>query len=237
MNSRHRTVIVVQARMGSTRLPQKMLMDLNGHRIIDWVAIRANKSKLAEQVVFAIPNSSRDDILAEHLTSQGLDVVRGSEDDVLSRYCKAAEAYDADIIVRVCADNPMVSGECIDCLIRHFTSLGSYDYVYNHIPVGNSFPNGFGAEVVSRDILSFLNSRARQNEHREHIFNYIWENKESFRIGTLSPIDLRMRVPHIRLDVDTIEDLEWLRRLALNPDDSDYAIIKAALEFPKPNGY
>lgn len=213
-----------------------MLLDLNGHRIIDWVAMRTSKATLATRVIFAIPDSSRDDILEDHLNKKGLDVVRGPEDDVLSRYCRAAEASEADNIVRVCADNPMVSGECIDSLIKHFAGLDSCDYAYNHIPVGNSFPNGFGAEVVSRETLSFIDSRARQKEHREHIFNYIWENEASFRISTLSPIDMRLRVPDVRLDIDTLEDLEWLRRLELNPEDSDYAIIKAALKLPKPDG-
>ena len=131
-----RTVAIIQARLGSTRLPMKSLLCLRGHAIIDWVVDRVMTASLLDEVVVACPDTARDAVLADHLERRHVHVVPGSEQDVLSRFVLAAEASRADRVVRVCADNPLIWGEAIDRLIRQF-DRGGCDYCYNHIPRAN----------------------------------------------------------------------------------------------------
>lgn len=222
-----RTVAVVQARLGSSRLPMKSLLCLRGTPIIDWVTRRVSQSVLADQTVAAIPDAALDAVLAEHLQRQGVPCFRGDEHDVLSRVYHAARAFGADRVVRVCADNPLVCGEAIDELLR-FHGAGGVDYAYNHVPKNNLWPDGLGAEVVSLAVLEDLHRKAARPEHREHCFSYIWENAMDYRIGTFDPADPSLRRPELRLDIDTREDYCRLARMDIHPDISAGEIIALA---------
>ncbi|MEG1609784.1 MAG: NTP transferase domain-containing protein, partial [Bilophila sp.] len=112
-----KTVIVIQARLGSSRLPCKTLLSLHGLPVIDWVVRRCARARLADALVVALPDTRQDDVLANHLHAQGIAVFRGSEQDVLARMYGAAAAHKAEAVVRVCADNPLIWGEEIDNLI------------------------------------------------------------------------------------------------------------------------
>ena len=147
-----KTVIVIQARLGSSRLPCKTLLNLHGLPVIDWVVGRCARSELADDLVVALPDTRRDEVLARHLRAQGVNTFRGSEQDVLSRMHGAAAAHGADLVVRVCADNPLIWGGEIDNLIRFYQrehTAGNCDYAYNHIPRNNLYPDGLGAEILS----------------------------------------------------------------------------------------
>ena len=151
-----KTVIVIQARLGSSRLPCKTLLNLHGLPVIDWVVGRCARSELADDLVVALPDTRRDEVLARHLRAQGVNIFRGSEQDVLSRMHGAAAAHGADLVVRVCADNPLIWGGEIDNLIRFYQrehAAGNCDYAYNHIPRNNLYPDGLGAEIVSFELL------------------------------------------------------------------------------------
>ena len=144
-----KTVIVIQARLGSSRLPCKTLLNLHGLPVIDWVVGRCARSELAD--------TRRDEVLARHLRAQGVNTFRGSEQDVLSRMHGAAAAHGADLVVRVCADNPLIWGGEIDNLIRFYQrehTAGNCDYAYNHIPRNNLYPDGLGAEIVSFELFT-----------------------------------------------------------------------------------
>jgi len=210
--------IIVQARMSATRLSNKMMLWLHGYPVIEWVFRRVSQAKLATRVIFALPDNTADNILAEYLTRLGAQVFRGSEADVVARYWGAAQLCDAGQIVRVCADNPFVSGSEIDRLIEFYNS-GDYDYAYNHIPRGNSYPDGLGAEIVNKKVLSRINWGARSPEHREHVFSYIWANATEFKIGTCDPLDTSLAHPELKLDMDTLQDyqqlLQWPMRLEM----------------------
>lgn len=223
------TVIIVQARMGATRLPNKMMLWLHGYPVIEWVFRRVSQSGLARKIIFALPDGMSDDILAEYLAKLGAEVFRGSETDVVSRYWEAAQSCNATQIVRVCADNPFVSGQEIDRLIE-FYNKGCYDYAYNHIPKGNSYPDGLGAEIVSGEILARITQEAHVPEHREHIFNYIWANAAQFRIGTCDPLDASLAHPELKLDLDTLQDYRKLLQWPVRPDMSAAEVIAIADE-------
>ena len=130
-----RTIAVIQARLGSQRLPEKMLADLGGHSLLEWVVTRVRRSTMLDEVIVATTEESRDDRLAAECERLGVNVIRGSTDDVLSRFAKAIEDDAADAVVRICADNPFIDPACIDQLVREYRKSGA-EYAFNHRPHG-----------------------------------------------------------------------------------------------------
>lgn len=209
-------VAVIQARMSSTRLPGKMLRKLHGHPLADWVVKRVKSASLLDGVVVATSNDASDDVLAEYLVSQGVEVYRGSLEDVLGRMYEAARLAGATHVVRICGDDPLVSGIEVDNLVRFFLD-SDCDYAFNNVPRGmNLYPRGMGAEISSFALFEEMAQIAKEPSQREHCFNYVWDNPERFRIATFDPPDKRMRHPHLKMDVDTPEDYERLASLPLN---------------------
>ena len=211
-----KTIGIIQARIGSTRLPNKMLLSLHGKPIIEWVVSRAKKSKLLDDVIVAIPNTKKNDILEYYLKKLNVKVFRGSESNVLNRFYEATKTENADFIVRICADNPLICGEEIDNLIKFYLNK-ECDYAYNHIPKNNLYPDGLGAEIVSFKLLEWLNKNVKENKHKEHCFSYIWDNQDKFIIKTFNP-KKELQYPNIKLDVDIFDDFY---KLALKPIDID----------------
>ena len=200
-----RVLAIVQARMGASRLPNKMMMWLHGYPIIEWVRQRVGKIEGVGDVVFALPDTHLDNVLAIFLEKKEEKIFRGDEADVLGRFRGAAMANNATHVVRICADNPFISSRAIDDLIDFYFS-NNCDYAYNHIPVKNTYPDGLGAEIVSMKILEALHIKAKKEEEREHIFNYIWNNPKDFSIKTLNPLNDAISFPDVKLDIDTIGD-------------------------------
>ena len=143
-------------------------------------------------------------------------MVPGSEQDVLSRFVLAAEASHADRVVRVCADNPLIWGEAIDRLIRQF-DRGGCDYCYNHIPRANRWPDGLGAEIVSRGLLDSIAEKAVEPSEREHCLNYIWDHQQDFTIRTFDPREEWLCRPEVKLDIDTADDFCKLALMPIDP--------------------
>lgn len=228
MNS-PRVVAIVQARLGSSRLPLKSLLCLKGHPIVDWVANRLKKTRELDDLIFAIPDTALDNILADHLERNEIRYIRGSENDVLERFLKAAAVTNADLIVRVCADNPLISPEAVDSLIR-FYKKNHVDYAYNHIPRSNLWPDGLGAEIISRKTLEYMGEHAKNASQREHCLNYIWDNPGDWKIATYDPKEKWLQRPDLKLDVDSIEDFQNLAALNIYPNMSLEEIIKACDE-------
>ena len=199
-----KTVAIIQARMGASRLPNNMLLYMHGYPICEWVFRRVMQARYLDMVVFAIPNGKKDDVLAWYLQSKGANVLRGSEHDLVDRYYKVAKHVDADQIVRVCADNPLICGSEIDRLID-FYGKERCDYAYNHIPRGNSYPDGLGAEICSRELLEEIYKNAEGQQQREHLFNYVLDCHEDYIIKTFDPSD-KIAYPELKFDLDTIDD-------------------------------
>ena len=203
---------IVQARMGSSRLPGKMMMTLLEIPMIEWVLRRVLSAKAVSNVVLATSVSPSNDELAAIAKKLNCLTVRGDENDVLSRFFRAAEIATANHYVRVCADNPLICPLHIDELIR-FHLKGQYDYSFNHIPkLNNGFSDGMGAEIMSARTLKTL---AEKNpllnaDCREHVTKYIWDHPENFTVGMpiASPPWNR---PELKFDVDTLQDFEHLK--------------------------
>jgi spore coat polysaccharide biosynthesis protein SpsF len=163
-----KTVCIVQARMGSTRLPGKVLLPLNGHTVIGEVLSRCKKIVGVDEVVCAIPTTPGDDVLAEEAKKYTA-VIRGPEHDVLARYWMAAKSTNADIIMRVTADCPCLSPEiCGDILETR--AMHGVDYASNCHP--RTFQRGMDCEVFTFDLLRRAHENAGSNE-REHVTTWM----------------------------------------------------------------
>lgn len=224
-----KTLALIQARLGSSRLPLKSLLCLRGLPLVDWIVRRVATATLVDQVVVAIPDTPLDDVLQAHLQDKGIACFRGSENDVLHRFYEAGRAFNATQIVRICADNPLVSGEAIDQLLQFYAQSGA-DYAYNHIPRNNRWPDGLGAETLSFALLEELERKASLPEHREHCLSYLWDNAGSYSIATFDPANPLLCRPELKLDMDTKEDF---RRLALLPLRPDMSMLDIVALFPR----
>lgn len=197
--------VVIQARMGSTRLPGKTLEPLGDATVLDWVVERCNESERADLVVVATSTNAEDDAIAEHLDQRGdATVVRGSADDVLARYIAAAAAVDADQLVRVTADCPFVEPELIDVAVEIASEV---DYVATGLD--GRFPRGLDLEVVRRAALETAHAEAEDPTEREHVTPFIVRRPERFRCAPL-PAPPWARRPDVRLTLDEPADLVLL---------------------------
>lgn len=221
-------VAIVQARLGSSRLPLKSLLCLRGLPVIDWVMSRLRKSALLSGIIAAIPDTPLDRVLGQHLEARGYDYLAGPESDVLRRFVMAADATGADYVVRVCADNPLIWGEAIDRLIA-FYAANECDYAWNHVPRDNMWPDGLGAEIISAPLLREIDRLATLPAQREHCLNYIRDNAENYRLATFNPAEAWLCRPELKLDLDSVADFERLALLPLAPD-MDAAQIVAACD-------
>ena len=229
-----RVVAVVQARMGSSRFPGKMLAKLGDEELLSWVLSRVCDAKKLDQVVLATSTSRDDDQLAELASTFKVLVVRGSQDDVLDRFIQAAKESKADLVVRVCADNPFVAAEEIDRLVVAHKS-GSFDYSCNHQQrLDNRYADGFGAEILSTSLLNEILKLTTLTAHREHVTSYVWDNSAKFKIQAVeAPPELAF--PEVKLDIDTPEDLqklnEFVKKYAITTTSSATKIVQAFNEF------
>lgn len=220
-------VAIVQARLGSARLPLKSLVCLKGAPIIDWVVARLAGATEISRIVVAIPDTPLDAALGDYLRQKGIAVHAGPEDDVLTRFQEAAARTGAELVVRVCADNPLIWGEAVDRLVR-FYRKSRLDYAYNHIPRGNLWPDGLGAEIISAPLLEEICALAKTPAQREHCFNYIWDNAASYRIGTFDPEEEWLRRPELKFDIDTAGDYQRLALLPIHPGIGARELLAAA---------
>lgn len=224
-------VALVQARMGSTRFPGKMVSDLGGRPVLEWVLQRTKQAKLLDKVVLATTDLSRDDVLEELAKRLDVAVFRGSESDVLGRFAVAANLHGADVVVRICADNPFIDAREIDRLVEYFENIPC-DYACNHQDrLENLYADGFGAEILSNALLQRIARDASNVKYREHATSYIWDNHEEFIIRAV-PAPKQLAYPELRFDVDTAQDLDRLKELVsagVGVDAAAPEIVRIAL--------
>lgn len=194
-------VAIIQARMGSKRLPGKVMMDITGKPMIQHVIDRARKIKGVTDVVLATTYLPEDDILEDVYGC----VFRGSPDDVLTRYYKAAIAFKADVIVRITGDCPLLNPEVSSKVLSAFGSIRN-DYCSNVIQ--RTYPKGLDTEVMSMSALETVFKEAELPRHREHVTSYILDNISIFNFtSVVSQCSSNL----INLSVDTQEDLDRVR--------------------------
>jgi aminopeptidase-like protein/spore coat polysaccharide biosynthesis protein SpsF (cytidylyltransferase family) len=223
-------VAIVQARMGSTRFPRKMLACLDGIPLLEWVLCRLAGAKTLDQIVLATSDCENDNALVDLAVRLGVKVYRGSESDVLARFVGAATMSNADNVVRICADNPFIDPGEVDRLVNFFVAH-QCDYACNHQDrLGSGYADGFGAEICSTDLLQKIAVRAKEPRHREHATLFLWDHASEYKLLTVpAPADLAF--PELRFDVDTQDDLAKLDALVkagVDINTSAHDIVKVA---------
>ncbi len=202
-----KVVSIVQARLGSTRLPGKVLQDLCGRTMLGRVIERLRATASIDDVMIATTNLSKDDPIVEECQKHAVSYWRGDESDVLDRYFQSAKTAQADIIVRVTSDCPLIDPEITDKTIRAFLEELP-DYAANTLT--RTYPRGLDTEVLSMPALTRTWQQAKEGYEREHVTPYIIEHPAEFRL--LSVTGDQDYSGH-RWTVDTPEDLAFIREV------------------------
>ncbi len=206
MSRNRKVVAIIQARVGSTRLPGKVLQDICGKPMLWHMINRLKFSQKLDNIILAIPDSAPNDQLEGFAKRLGLACFRGSEEDVLSRYYRAAVEFGGDVIVRVTSDCPLIDPVVTDAVVReHLNS--EVDYT-----VSSNFPRGLDTEVFSLEALERTYKETGQDYEREHVTPYIYQHPEIFKLKSLEATG-KLRRPDLRLTVDTEEDLQLIREI------------------------
>lgn len=215
-----RVLIIVQARMGSTRLPGKVMKPLLGKPLLAHLLERLERVSQADQVVVATPEGVAEQFivdLVERFPSVGL--FRGSEHDVLARYHGAAHQFGGEVIVRVTSDCPLIdpniTGRCIEAFLAD-----DLDYVSTGLR--RTFPRGLDTEVFSLEALGVAFHEAVDPPEREHVTPFLYHRPERFRLFGVTAEEDRS---DLRLTVDTPEDFELVRRIyeTLYPEQPNFS--------------
>ena len=205
-----KTVAIIQARMGSTRLPGKVLEDLAGKPMLVRVVERVKRARTIEEIVIVTTDNSVDNKISELCISHSWQCFRGSEEDVLDRYYRAAMAYKADPVVRITSDCPLIDPAVIDLVVSEFFKLSpGVDFVSNDIPV-RTYPRGLDSEAIKFEALERAWRKDDDPVSREHVTPYIKRHPELFN---LNGVTAESDYSEMRWTVDTSEDLDFVRRI------------------------
>ncbi len=209
-----KTVAIIQARMSSTRLPGKVLLDLAGEPMLVWVVERTRLAKTIDEVVVATTTDPSDDPLEVVCQARGYLCYRGSLYDVLDRYYQSARQLNADIVVRITADCPLIDPGVVDKTVQEFLNTNA-DFAANRLPLpwGRTYPVGLDTEVCSLAGLELAWKEAQLTYQREHVMPFFYDQPERFRIQHVNhPVDYGA----LRWTVDTPEDLALVRQICEN---------------------
>jgi len=221
-----RVVAIIQARMGSTRLPGKILEKIGDKPLLEILVNKLKNSQFIDDIVIATTNNQNDDVVEKFSQNLNINYYRGSEKDVLGRYVEAAEKFNADVVVRVTGDNPLTDIELVDKLIyAHFKNNSEYTYCLDT-------PLGISAEIVNSNILKEISLKADLDFDREHVTPYIRSHPENYKILNFTS---NLKNQYIRLTVDTKEDLDLIKIIHQNLGDFENLNVKDIINFLKLN--
>ncbi|WFR83088.1 glycosyltransferase family protein [Arthrobacter sp. Y-9] len=207
-----RVVAVIQARVGSSRLPGKVLRPLGGRPVLEWVVNAARRAEGIDEVVIATSSESGDDAIVEFASTRALKVIRGSEDDVLSRFLLAIEETQADAVVRLTADCPLLDSTVISQVVSLWRTDTTLDYVST--TQVRSLPRGLDVELATASALVRADLRSEPH-HRAHVTSSLYEEGSEFSRAALT---FTPRFDHYRVTLDTVEDAALLDALVASLD-------------------
>jgi len=208
-------VAIIQARMGSTRLPGKVLLDLGGDTVLARVVHRVRRSKLICGVVVATTRDSRDDAIIAECRRIEVECFRGEELDVLDRYQRSALSSAANAVVRITSDCPLIEPEVSDKVIQAFLDQAP-DYASNTLT--RTYPRGLDTEIMTASALLRAWQEARQDYQRVHVTPYLYQNPEMFKIVQVTA---EADYSEHRWTLDTPEDLAFLRAVYRRTGNDD----------------
>ncbi|MED4534086.1 glycosyltransferase family protein [Metabacillus fastidiosus] len=198
---------IIQARMGSTRLPGKVLKTVNGKTLLEYQIERVQNAKTIDQIIVATTIQESDQSIVDFCRKIGVDYYRGSENDVLSRYYETAKSFDVDIIVRLTSDCPIIDPVVIDKVVNEYlNNFLSVDYVSNTLD--RTYPRGLDTEVFSFQALQQAYQEALLSIDREHVTSYFYTNSDIFRLQTVKH---GYNYENYRWTVDTKEDFKLIQ--------------------------
>ncbi len=201
------TLLVLQARIGSQRLPGKVMRQILGKPLIKYQVDRIKKSKILDDLVVAIPKGEQDDEIEEFLLLNSINVYRGENYDVASRFKSAIDLYSAEVIVRATADCPLLMPDLLDKMLLFFQE-NDFDYMSNSIKP--SFPDGLDLEIFSRKAFNTLMNLELTPQQREHVTLGFYDGSHEFKIFNYpNDIDLSSE----RWTVDYIEDFNFIAKI------------------------
>jgi spore coat polysaccharide biosynthesis protein SpsF len=203
--------------MGSTRLPGKVLMRIQGHSILRRAIHRLQASPVVDEVVVLTTVKAEDDAVVEEAHMSGAMTYRGSESNVLERFQKASEAFHPDVIIRATADNPLIDIGSIERIV-HTLQQEELDWCME-----NELPYGAATEALTGGALARVYRISEKPRHKEHVTLYIKDHPEEFRLAYLEAPD-SLRYPQVRLTVDTAEDFAFMNTLISSKPEADQPI-------------
>ena len=205
-----KVIAIIQAHMGSTRLPGKVLLDLAGEPVLARCVNRARRAQTLDEVVVATTTKPADEVIVELCVERGWPCFRGSEEDVLDRYYRAAIAHQANVVVRITSDCPLIEPEVVDRVVQEFLERQPWvDYACNVLP-RRTFPRGLDTEVMRFATLERAWREDLNPAWREHVTPYIQRHPDLFHIhGITNEVDYS----YMRWTVDTSQDLAFVRRI------------------------
>ena len=215
---------IIQARMGSSRLPGKVMEKLDqDNTVLSYVIRQLKHSKFLDDIVVATTSLKRDEVIVDFLEREGIKYFCGDEENVLDRYYQCAKKFSMSEIVRIPSDKPLIDPDIVDKCIQIFLSK-KYDYITTFLEP--SFPYGTEVEIFSFDALEKTWKNAKLPSEHENFTPYIYNNKDKFQIYNVkNSIDLS----HLRWVVDRAEDLELVRQL-VSKIDKDPILMQDILE-------
>ena len=198
---------IIQARIGSTRLPGKVMLNVEDQKpILYFVIKQLQECKLIDKIIVATTTNEEDNQIVNYAKNMGINCFRGSSKDVLDRYYQCAKEYSASTIVRIPSDKPLIDPEVVDNVISTFNN-NSYDYVTNFLS-NPTFPSGEEVEVFSMNGLKKVWKEAILPSEREHVTPYFSNHEDKFEI---THVENSENLSHLRCAIDRIEDLELVR--------------------------
>jgi spore coat polysaccharide biosynthesis protein SpsF len=222
-----RVIAIIQARLGSTRLPGKVLQDIGGATMLARVVRRAQRATSLSQVVVATTTSPADEAIVAECAHLGVPIFRGDEQDVLDRYYRAAQAYQAQVVVRITSDCPLIDPGVVDKVVGAFLDARP-DYASNCLE--RTYPRGLDTEVMTLAALERTWLQAGEPYQRAHVTPYLYQNPDLFKLLSVTG---DWDHSHYRWTVDTPEDLAFVRevydRLG-NADSIAWTDVLALLE-------
>lgn len=202
-----KVLAIVQARMGSSRLPGKVLKQVNGKSLLLHQVDRLKKCQKIHQIVIATTIKPEDDQIVKLCENNDIDFFRGSEDDVLERYYETRKNFGGEVIVRLTSDCPLIDPNVVDGTIQFFLD-NTFDYVSNTIE--RTFPRGLDTEVFSKEVLEVAFNNATLVRDREHVTAYVYSHPEKFNVGMYKD---ECDYSFYRWTVDTEEDFQLIKKI------------------------
>jgi spore coat polysaccharide biosynthesis protein SpsF len=196
----------LQARMGSHRLPGKVLMRIHGRSVLERAILRLQASQIVDDVIVLTTRRKEDDAIVAECSRLGVSVFRGPGEDVLLRFYEASNRFQPEIIIRATADNPLIDIGSVD---RVVAALRSHKW---DICMEQGLPYGAATEALTAKILEKAHRIASEPRHREHVTLYLWEHPEQCNQSLLTPPD-SVRHPEIRITIDTPADFQYVEQL------------------------